>query len=281
MTGPRRAAVLGSPIAHSLSPVLHRAAYEVLGLDLRYDAYDVNAQGIGTFLDACGPDWVGVSLTMPLKEAVLPLLDERSGTVELARAANTVILVDGRRIGHNTDVPGLTLALQHGAPHLGVPAGATVLGAGATARSAVVALGRLGVRTIEVVARRVEVVADLAEVGTRVGAAVVAVPWSASAPALSADLVVSTVPGDSAAELTGEVPWHPGVLLDVVYDPWPTSLATGWSVAGGTVVPGLELLVQQAALQVELMTGCSAPVEVMRTAGERALDARGGGAPSA
>ena len=139
----RRAAVLGHPIAHSLSPVLHRAAYASLGMDWTYEAVDVLPQNLGTFLDQLGPEWAGLSLTMPLKETVIGLLDEVDEVAGRVRAVNTVVLTGGRRVGHNTDITGLQQLIPSGARTV------TVLGAGATARSAVMAIAASGTASPE------------------------------------------------------------------------------------------------------------------------------------
>lgn len=270
----RRAAVLGSPIAHSLSPVLHLAAYRYLGLDWGYRAIEVEPAGLAGFLDDCDGRWVGLSLTMPLKEAVLPLLDESDELVRLTGAANTLVFADGRRLGFNTDVAGIVAALEEG----GVPIGArraVVVGAGATARSAVVALARLGIDEIEIMARRPEAGGRPVELARELGRSARVVPWASARAGergpLDADIVVSTVPAGAADILAPMVPRDAGLLLDVVYSPWPTLLAEEWHAFGGNVVGGLSMLTWQAAEQVRLMTGREAPVGLMRGAGEAAL----------
>jgi shikimate dehydrogenase len=253
-----RAAVLGSPIAHSLSPALHRAAYALLGLDWTYDAVECTAERLAPFLAGLGPEWAGLSLTMPLKAAVLPLLDSAEPTVRRAGAANTVVLRGGRREGANTDVPGMVAALAE----RGVAAdAAVVLGAGATARSALVSLAQAGTTRVEVAARRPAAAGDLLRVAVAEGLLVEVVPWAAAAELLAAPLVVSTVPAGAADALAAAVPTRPGALLDVVYAPWPTPLAAAWSSSAGTVVGGLDLLVHQAALQVPLVTGSTTPAD--------------------
>ncbi|HET7326917.1 MAG TPA: shikimate dehydrogenase [Nocardioidaceae bacterium] len=267
--GPVRCAVLGRPVEHSLSPVLHRAAYAELGLGWRYDAVEVSEQSLAGFVGDLGPSWRGLSLTMPLKRAVLPLLSEVSDTVRATGAANTVLReVDGRLLGDNTDVPGLVAALaERGLSDIG---SALVLGGGATATSTVVALERLGCRRITLAARDPRRAAEAAEAGTAVR-----VVQLSDLVAQRVDLVVSTIPAaaqDSAVlELTGRAV----ALFDVIYDPWPTSLAVAFADAGRPVLGGLDLLVHQAALQVELMTGRpTAPLAAMRAAGAQALAAR-------
>lgn len=279
----RRAAVLGSPIAHSLSPVLHRAAYAALGLDWVYDAIEVDAAGLPDFMSGLDDSWAGLSLTMPLKEAVLPLLDTTSRTARITGAANTVVLlpdkrvVDGRpvnrRAGHNTDVAGIVAAVR-AAGATGF-ARATVIGAGATARSALAAAAQLGAREVRVIARRPEAAGGVLATAEAVGIACQVEGWGSAADALVADLVLSTVPGDAGRSLSDAVPARPRLLLDVTYEPWPTSLAAAWTAAGGRAVPGSQMLLWQAVRQVLLMTGTPGPVDAMAEALREALAARG------
>jgi shikimate dehydrogenase len=269
----RRAAVLGSPIGHSLSPVLHRAAYQHLGLvGWTYQAYDVDGTGLAGFLDRLDPSYAGLSLTMPLKAAVLPLLDAASPMAETVGAANTVLLRDGRRVGENTDVPGMVAAVA--ARGIGPVAAAVVLGGGATARSAVAALSTL-TDSVRVYVRDPGRRAGLSSVAAATGVDLAIEPWARAADGLAAPLVVSTTPAGATDGLITAVPRTVGALFEVVYDPWPTPLAAAWQARGAVVVDGLDLLVHQAVLQVLLMTGADAEPDdlarVLRAAGERAL----------
>ncbi|MFD4789614.1 shikimate dehydrogenase [Streptomyces sp. NPDC058459] len=274
-TGARRAAVLGKPVAHSLSPVLHRAAYAELGLgDWSYDRFEVDEAGLPGFLDGLGPEWAGLSLTMPLKRAVMPLLHEVSETAASVDAVNTVVFTeDGRRTGDNTDIPGMIAALRgHGIEEV---ESAAVLGAGATASSALAALARVCAGEVVVYVRSAARAAEMREWGERLDVRVRTADWADAAEALRAPLVIATTPAGTADALATAVPERPATLFDVLYDPWPTGLAARWSMFGGAVVGGLDLLVHQAVLQVERMTGrAPAPLEAMRHAGERALAAR-------
>ncbi|MEU3254931.1 shikimate dehydrogenase [Streptomyces sp. NPDC006997] len=271
----RRAAVLGSPIAHSLSPVLHRAAYAHLGLTgWSYDRFEVDEAALPGFLADLGAEWAGLSLTMPLKRAVIPLLDEVSETAASVEAVNTVVFTeDGRRVGDNTDIPGMVAALrEHGIEQVGT---AAVLGAGATASSALAALARICPGPVTVYVRSAARAAEMRQWGERLDVEVRTADWSDAAEALRAPLVVATTPAGTTDALAAAVPEMPATLFDVLYDPWPTALAARWSAYGGAVVSGLDLLVHQAVLQVEQMTGhAPAPVDVMRKAGERALEER-------
>ncbi|MFJ8544934.1 shikimate dehydrogenase [Streptomyces sp. NPDC093586] len=274
-TDPRRAAVLGSPIAHSLSPVLHRTAYAELGLEgWTYDRFDVDEAALPGFFEKLGPEWAGLSLTMPLKRAVIPLLDEISETAASVDAVNTVVLTeDGRRTGDNTDIPGMVAALrEHGIEKVDT---AAVLGAGATASSALAALARVCTGEVTVYVRSEARAAEMRGWAERLDVGVRIADWAHAEQALHAPLVVATTPAGTTDALAHAVPGMPGTLFDVLYDPWPTALAARWSAYGGAVVSGLDLLLHQAVLQVEQMTGrAPAPLAAMRRAGERALAER-------
>ncbi|MDX6226349.1 MAG: shikimate dehydrogenase [Frankiales bacterium] len=257
--------MLGSPISHSLSPVLHRAAYAALELDWRYEAIECDEAALPGLLSSLDESWAGLSLTMPLKSAVLPLLDEVAPLARAVGAANTVVRRPGGWVGENTDVPGLATLLDEAG--VDTVEHAVIIGAGATARSAVAALSVV-TRSVTVVGRSSGRRDELGAVAAEVGVELAWVDWAeADSTVQTAPLVVATTPAGATDQLAG----GEGLLVDVVYDPWPTPLAARWR---GPVVGGLELLVQQAALQVELMTGAGAPVEDMRIAGERALAAR-------
>lgn len=259
-----RAAVLGKPIAHSLSPVLHTAAYRALGLDdWTYQAVECDERGLPEVLDG---DWAGLSLTMPLKRAVLPLLDQVEPLAAEVGGANTVVFADGVRHGYNTDVHGMVAALNEAGA--GKPDSATILGAGATACAALAALRELGLTEAVALARDRTRAGDLLAAALRLGMAVDVRPLSAGVR--DGDLLISTVPAGAAdflAERTGVLPLEPCAVLDVVYAPWPTPLARAAIEAGLPVAGGASMLLHQAARQVELMTGREpAPVAAMRAA---------------
>jgi shikimate dehydrogenase len=293
-----RAAVLGSPIGHSLSPALHSAAYAALGLTWwRYEAIECGESRLSPLLDSFGPDWAGLSLTMPLKRAVLPLLDRLDPLVTEVGAANTVLLAAEQRLGYNTDVAGMVRAL--GAYGVGAAARATsgddspgtaghvgpvlILGGGATACAAVAAMRDLGERSVAVAVREPVRAAALISAAERLGVTVQLRPFdSASLP--GARLIISTVPAAAADDIAGALAGlrpRPPVVFDVSYYPWPSALGRAAQHAGAVVVDGFELLLQQAALQVELMTGRPAPVAEMRAAGRTELGRRAQVAPKA
>ncbi|MFJ2440217.1 shikimate dehydrogenase [Streptomyces sp. NPDC087658] len=274
MSRTRRAAVLGSPIAHSLSPVLHRAAYRELGLEhWSYDRFEVDEAGLPGFFEGLAGDasWAGLSLTMPLKRAVIPLLDEVTEAAASVEAVNTVVFGDGgRRTGDNTDIPGMIAALrERGVDKV---ASATILGAGATASSALAALSHICTGPVTVYVRSGARAAEMRGWGERLGVDLRTADWADAAGAFGAPLVIATTPAGTTDALAARVPAAPGTLFDVLYDPWPTPLAAAWSERGGALVSGFDLLVHQAALQVGLMTGVSpAPLRAMREAGAGAL----------
>ena len=250
--------MLGSPIAHSRSPQLHLAAYRALGLDgWTYDRIECTADELPGLVAGFGPEWVGVSVTMPGKFAALRFADERTARAELVGSANTLVRSQSGWRADNTDIDGVKDAL-------GPVAGrAAVLGSGGTAPAVVVGLAELGVQDISVVARNLEKAARLVAIGARLG---VEIRWIELGTTLvDVDVVVSTVPADVAAQHADTVAATP-LLLDAIYDPWPTPLATAVEAAGGKVVSGLQMLLHQAFAQVEQFTGRPAPTEAMRTA---------------
>jgi shikimate dehydrogenase len=252
--------------------VLHRTAYRELGLgDWSYDRFEIDEEALPGFFGDLGPEWAGLSLTMPLKRAVIPLLDEVSETAASVEAVNTVVFTeDGRRVGDNTDIPGMVAALrERGIEQVD---SAAILGAGATASSALAALAQICTGEVVAYVRSAERAAEMRRWGERLDVEVRTQDWAQAAQALRAPLVIATTPAGTTDALSAAVPERPATLFDVLYDPWPTDLAARWSGYGGAVVSGLDLLVHQAVLQVEHMTGrAPAPLDAMRKAGEQAL----------
>jgi shikimate dehydrogenase len=273
-----KAAVLGSPVAHSLSPALHRAAYEALGLtEWTYDAIECDEARLPGLLGECGPQWAGLSLTMPLKRAVLPLLDTAEPLVADVGGANTVIFAAGARHGHNTDVPGMITALAAAGVSGSGPV--LILGAGATACSALAAVRGLGTCEVTVAVRDLARAGDLLDAAKRLDVTVRLTDVTQQPPGGSWPLLISTIPAGAAdghARRIRRGDLVPAAVLDVVYHPWPTPLATVAEETGATVIGGFELLLQQAARQVELMTARPAPTAAMRQAGLQELDRRRG-----
>ncbi|WP_315096827.1 shikimate dehydrogenase [uncultured Cellulomonas sp.] len=268
-SAPRRAAVLGHPVAHSLSPTLHRAAYAALGLDgWQYDAVDVTEEQLPGFVRGLDEAWAGLSLTMPLKQTVLPLLDHVEPLAEVVGAVNTVLVQGRTLVGANTDVHGIVAALDLGGP----VSSAAVLGAGATASSTLAALAQLGCTSPVVYVRAVARAGALMRAAHRMGVTPVYRTLDAAAAEIGrADVVVSTLPPHAADDLAAELTQATGTLLDVAYDPRPTALSVAWAAAGGAVVGGEQMLLHQAAEQVRLMTGHPAPLAAMAAALEDKL----------
>jgi shikimate dehydrogenase len=274
-----RAAVLGSPVAHSLSPALHAAAYTALGLhDWSYEMYECDEAGLPRFVAGLDHAWAGLSLTMPLKRVALEVADEVSPLAMATGAANTLVPRHGRWSAHNTDVAGLVAALAGaGVGEAGATLRAVVLGAGGTAQASLAALRELGVSDVDVLVRSVERAGELRAAADRLGvsptvSATLADPERATGAITGADVVISTLPAGAADALAGAGPGT--VLLDVVYAPWPTRFAATAAAAGAQVVSGLEMLLHQAVAQVELMTGHPGPVSEMRSALDEAVAAR-------
>ncbi|GAB3069555.1 shikimate dehydrogenase [Intrasporangium mesophilum] len=271
-----RCAVWGRPVEHSLSPVLHRAAYDALGLDdWSYDRREVDEAGFADALAGLDGTWRGLSLTMPLKVAALAAAAHASSTARAAGGANTLVRVESGWSAHNTDVEGIQAALgEHGVTHVDH---AVVVGSGATARSAVLALAAAGLGRVTFMVRaavRPETV-DLTEaLGLEVDAVEIG-DWPTDA-----DVIVSTVPpaGLAAAAPPPVVQrrlQRPRVLLDVVYGAGTTPVQLAAAERGWTLVPGTDMLLHQAAAQVRLMTGREAPLGAMRDALHEALARRG------
>jgi shikimate dehydrogenase len=259
----RKAAVLGSPVAHSKSPQLHLAAYRALGLDdWTYERIECGAEELSGVVGGFGSEWVGVSVTMPGKFAALRFADERTERAALVGSANTLVRTAGGWRADNTDIDGVVGAVGSASGR------ALVCGSGGTAPAAVVGLAELGVSGISVVARNPEKAARLVDLGTRVGVATRFCGLDSDGLAgqvAAAEVLVSTIPAEVAARYADTFAAIP-VLLDAVYDPWPTPLAAAVAAAGGRVISGLQMLLHQAFAQVEQFTGLPAPREAMTCA---------------
>ncbi|MDT5315419.1 MAG: shikimate dehydrogenase [Mycobacterium sp.] len=287
----RKAAVLGSPIAHSRSPQLHLAAYRALGLvDWTYERIECTGDELPSLVGGFGPEWVGLSVTMPGKFAALRFADERTFRAEQIGSANTLVRTSSGWRADNTDIDGVTGALgavfggqERSDRGIGIGGQersdrgrniggqersdsgmnigtAAVLGSGGTAPAAVAGLAELGVQEISIVARNRDKASALLELGTRLG---VETRWvELGTPLTDVGVVVNTIPADVAARYADTVTTA-SVLLDAIYDPWPTPLAEAFAAGGGRVISGLQMLLNQAFAQVEQFTGQPAPKEAM------------------
>ncbi|MEC3979230.1 shikimate dehydrogenase [Amycolatopsis sp. H20-H5] len=262
--------MLGKPVEHSLSPVLHGAAFTALGLTgWTYDRVELDAAGLPGFVDGLGPEWTGLSVTMPGKRAALDHAGEVTPRAAAVGAANTLVRTPGGWLADNTDVDGVTGALRAAGGYLAAPGDvALVLGAGGTAAAAVVGLAALGVRTVRLVVREPARAAETADAAKRAGLDVDVLRWSEvdfSALAGESAVLVNTVPPDAVAGLVDTLAVV-GCVLDVIYHPWPTPLAEAVTARGGKLATGLDMLLHQAFGQSEHFTGQPAPRAAMRDA---------------
>lgn len=271
-----RCGVVGSPIAHSLSPAIHRAAYASLGLDWTYDAHEVDVASFPSFQAELGEEWRGLSVTMPLKRVALETAARASDLAETVGAANTLVRTEaGAWEADNTDVPGVIAALtSHSVPR---PSHVCLWGGGATASSVLAALALIEAGPVHVHVRSVERARPAFAIAAALGHPVEPAPWATTPDCRAADLTVSTVPAVAVEASAHDIsatsrPGH--CLFDVIYHPWPTPLATAWAGCGGAVVSGLDLLVHQAVGQVRLMTGYDVGADVLRAAAEVELAKR-------
>lgn len=269
------AAVIGSPIEHSLSPQLHRAAWRSLGLggQWRYERRETDASGLPALLSRLDEECIGLSVTMPCKQAVIPLLDAVDPLALAVGSVNTVIPSAGVLSGFNTDVHGILTAIREArrARELPEPRTAVILGAGATAASALAALGSLGITDPLVAARRFAGPGSILTAASRLGVHITQVNWADEERVVesieSADIVISTLPARVADALAARLRIRPSqTLLDVVYAPRCTGLVEAWTRGGGLIAPGLEMLIHQAHQQVRLMTGKDPQPAAMRAA---------------
>lgn len=282
----RKAAVCGKPIAHSLSPVIHNAGFAASGLTgWTYEAIECAESELPDLVAGLGPEWAGLSLTMPLKEAALRIADVASPVAIAAGVANTLVRQpDGAWHADNTDVGGMVRVLReagigisrgrHAAKE--APPRITVLGGGGTARAALAASAELGAETVTVVTRRPEARAELEPVAVALGIQLEGRSWDDAPAAFEADTIISTVPKGAADHLADQVKWQAGsVFFDALYDPWPTPLAAAATAQDVPVFSGLDLLLAQALSQFEQFTGVAqAPEEAMRAALDEAVAAR-------
>ncbi|KRC49019.1 MULTISPECIES: shikimate dehydrogenase [unclassified Nocardioides] len=266
-----RFGVVGDPIAHSLSPVLHRAGYDALGIDARYDAVQVPAGGLAAHVAALGPEWGGLSVTAPLKREALALATTVTARATLAGGANTLVRTADGWAADNTDLPGAVAAIRE--RYDGPASVATIVGAGATAASTGLALADLGVRTIRLLARdpsRAEETAAALAADPRL--AIDVLPLDGAG--IVGEIVVSTIPVAAQDDALVAATCGAAVVFEVVYDPWPSPLAAAAVERGQALVSGLDLLVHQAVLQFAMFTGHNGPLDSMRAAGEQALASR-------
>jgi shikimate dehydrogenase len=253
----KRFAVLGSPIEHSKSPLIHNTAYGVLGLDWSYDKIEVPRAGLRKFISELDAEWAGFSVTMPLKEEAFRFVDSKNEAAELTGAVNTLARTETGWAGYNTDVFGIVQAVRTAA--IGRLNAVLIIGSGATATSAVVAVRELAPDAkVLVFARNSQARAALVSFAGSIGLQARSVS-SLKSPAQRADLVISTLPGGALDEISAKLNrwfgFNPrGAVLDVAYSPWPSAFAAHWSKAGRPTISGLDMLMWQAIAQLRIFT---------------------------
>ncbi len=244
-----RAAVLGSPISHSLSPTLHNAAYKILGIDGQYSAIEMTPERLGEFISSCDNSWTGFSLTMPLKETVIGIAQEVDPLAVQIDGANTLVRTAQGWRASTTDVNGFQSSLR--AHEAAYERSCLIIGSGATARAAVAALDGAG-RTIYVLHRNSRRSAGIIKAAPL--SDVQFLDWDAPLP--TAQVTINTTPAGVADHLVERLPQRPaGVYFESLYNPWPTLMLDTWKNRGGQTIDGLDLLVHQGIDQIALMTG--------------------------
>lgn len=265
-----RAAVLGQPISHSLSPVIHNAGYKALGLPHEFAAIECNETSLRHVINSCDDTWMGLSLTMPLKEAAFNVADTVTSVAVLARSINTLLLTDQIH-ADNTDVYGIVQAVRE---HSLVKATrAVIIGSGATARSAIVACDELGITSIDMIARNKRALNECGEIAQRLGIAATATD-PRDTVFTETTLTINATPAGVADVLIPSLHPPAGAILDVAYNPWPSAITAHWLNSGLVAIPGHAMLLHQAVKQFHLMTGFAAPVDAMRHALAEALHNR-------
>lgn len=262
-----KAAVLGKPITHSLSPVLHNAGYLAQNLQNTYERHDVDELGLANFVQHLDSQWMGLSLTMPLKVAAFDVAEVLTPLVEISGSINTLVLGE-KIVGYNTDIYGIVQACKESG--VSNAQTCTIIGSGATARSAIVAAREMGVEHIELLARNSQAISQCDSIANELGITFIA-PALSESKWQNSDIVINTTPANVADDLLPNVAAVTGLLLDVIYHPWPTRIAARWQEAGGAICPGYLMLLHQGAAQYELFTGLQAPIVPMRSALMEAL----------
>ena len=282
----KRLGIIGYPIGHSISPIFQQAALDALGIDATYEKWEVTPEGVGDFVNGLrAPDSWGINITLPHKQAVIPLLDEVDEWATAAGAVNTIVNHDGRLTGHNTDGPGFLRALQVETGYDPKGTRALILGAGGAARGILLALARGGVDSLVIANRTMERAETLAKLAVENGVKSEAIPIAGNVlikAAASADLIVNCTsvgmshgPDEQGTPLTAAQIPASAIVNDVVYTPLETPLLREAAAAGATTLGGLHMLVYQGVLSFQMWTGQEAPADVMLAAATKEMTFRG------
>ena len=258
------AAIVGNPVAHSKSPQMHNAAYQELGIDWQYLRQEVPQGELANFIEANRNHFKGLSVTMPLKEEALAVADTVTPLAKMLNSANTLLISDSEIKAGNTDAIGIKDAIWQNTKKKFKTA--TIIGTGATARSALAAIKALNIPQVLLVGRDIEKVQMLSNLAKQFAVQVKEHSWNEMVKTMDAELVISTVPKGVMDEYAMLIPFNPKVLLDVNYHPWPSPLAREWLLRNGRVVSGLEMLLYQGVKQFEIFTKRKPPIKVMRDA---------------
>ena len=281
----KRLGIIGYPIGHSISPIFQQAALDALGIDATYEKWEVTPEGVGDFVNGLrAPDSWGINITLPHKQAVIPLLDEVDEWATAAGAVNTIVNHDGRLTGHNTDGPGFLRALLVETGYDPKGTRALILGAGGAARGILLALARGGVDSLVIANRTMERAETLAKLAVENGVKSEVIPIAGNVlikAAASADLIVNCTsvgmshgPDEQGTPLTAaEIPAS-AIVNDVVYTPLETPLLREAAAAGATALGGLHMLVYQGVLSFQMWTGQEAPADVMLAAATKEMTSR-------
>jgi shikimate dehydrogenase len=281
----KRLGIIGYPIGHSISPIFQQAALDALGIDATYEKWEVTPEGVGDFVNGLrAPDSWGINITLPHKQAVIPLLDEVDEWATAAGAVNTIVNHDGRLTGHNTDGPGFLRALLVETGYDPKGTRALILGAGGAARGILLALARGGVDSLVIANRTMERAETLAKLAVENGVKSEAIPIAGNVlikSAASADLIVNCTsvgmshgPDEQGTPLTAAQIPASAIVNDVVYTPLETPLLREAAAAGATALGGLHMLVYQGVLSFQMWTGQDAPADVMLAAATKEMTSR-------
>ena len=283
--------IIGYPIGHSISPIFQQAGLDHLGIDATYEKWEVSADDVGEFVAGLrAPGSLGINITVPLKQAVIPFLDEVDEWATTAGAVNTIVNRDGRLTGHNTDGPGFLRALLVETGYSPDGTRALILGAGGAARGILLALARGGVESLVIANRTLERAETLAQLSKDNGVTAEAIPLSEDAgfpdeltqAAASAALIVNCTtvgmshgPDEHGSPLSSAQIPSSAIVNDLVYNPMETPFLRAAAAAGATTLGGLHMLVYQGVLSFQMWTGQEAPVEVMLQAATAEMASRG------
>ena len=282
----QRLGIIGYPIGHSISPIFQQAGLDHLGIDATYEKWEVTPEGVGDFVAGLrAPGTLGINITVPHKQAVIPFLDEVDEWATAAGAVNTIVNHDGHLMGHNTDGPGFLRALLVETGYDPSRTRALILGAGGAARGILLALVRGGVDSLVIANRTLERAETLAQLSSDNGVGSEAISLSGDAlteAAASANLIVNCTtmgmshgPDEHGSPISAAQIPATAIVNDVVYTPLLTPILKEAAAAGATALGGLHMLVYQGVLSFQMWTGVDAPVDVMLAAATAEMTSRG------